>query len=220
MSLLWSPRPHLDDHQHLAELAVDLHVAQPDDVVAQERDRVRAERQLGEGLDHLDGAHDRDAGPRQRPDHPVERLAEVGAEAGGQGHLEAGQRIDHHPLRARPLHRVEDLVHRLVDRQVERPEVDDVQLAVVLRRLEIHAEAGGPPGVLLRAFLEDGDDPRLAPAEALGDELGREDRLSRPRRPGDQQAVALGDAAAHHRVQLGDPGREPPPVAGLRPSVR
>ena len=90
-----------------------------------------------------------------------------------------------------------------------------VSLPSLLGVVEVHAEAGGPPGVLLRPLLEDGDDPRLPAAEARGDELGGEDRLARPRRPGHQQAVALGDPAAEHRVQLGDPGREPPPVAGL-----
>ena len=79
--------------------------------------------------------------------------------------------------------------------------------------------------VLLRAFLEDGDDPRLAPAEALGDELGGEDRLPRPRRPRHQQAVALGDPAAEHRVQSAIPvesRRSPCTFSGrpVRPKVR
>ena len=37
----------------------------------------------------LDGAEDGHAQPRQRADHAVQRLAEIGAEVGGQRHLEA-----------------------------------------------------------------------------------------------------------------------------------
>jgi hypothetical protein len=48
--------PHLDDHERISEPAVDFYEPVPDDVVAQERDRVRGERELGEALYQLDGA--------------------------------------------------------------------------------------------------------------------------------------------------------------------
>ena len=39
-----------------------------------------------------------------------------------------------------------------------------------------------------------------------------EHRLARSGRPGHQQAVALGDAAAHQRVEFGDAGGKTPPA--------
>ena len=91
---------HLHHHQHLAELAVDRDVAQAHDVVGEERDGEVAQVHRGEVLLDLDGADDGHAQARERRDHPVQRLAEVGAEAGGQRHLEADQRVDHQPLAA------------------------------------------------------------------------------------------------------------------------
>ena len=66
--------------------------------------------------------------------------------------------------------------------------------------------------VLVGQLLEDGDDARLALAQALGDELDAEHRLARSGGPGHEQAVAFGDAAAHHRVEFGDAGGKTPPA--------
>src|SRR5687768_15592885 len=100
------------------------------------------------------------------------------AEGRGQRHLETGQRVEHHPLSADLSDRADDLVHRLIDGEAQWPDVDDLERSVFLGRVEIEPEGGGPPGILVRELLEDGDDPRLALAETLGDELRCKHRLA------------------------------------------
>src|SRR5688500_15387988 len=55
---------HLDDGEDAAKHAVEIEVAQPDDVVGQKRDQVVAEAELGERLVQLDRAQDRHARSR------------------------------------------------------------------------------------------------------------------------------------------------------------
>ncbi len=97
-------------------------------------------------------------------DHPVKRFAKIGAEAGGQRHLEADQRVDDQPLAADFFDRVDDLVHRLIHGEVQRPQVDELERAVFRGLVEVEAEHGGPLHVLGGQLLEDGDDARLAAA--------------------------------------------------------
>src|SRR5471032_339476 len=73
---------HLDDDHDFAKLAVDLDIAQPDDVIGQERDRIVAEGKSGERVFDFDRAENGDPGSGQRHDHSVERLTKVLAEAG------------------------------------------------------------------------------------------------------------------------------------------
>jgi hypothetical protein len=84
-----------------------------------DRDPVRAQPQLGVGLDELDRHHDGDAEPDERADHPVQRLPEVVPERRGQGEFEARERIDRHALGADRVHRESELLHRLIHREVE-----------------------------------------------------------------------------------------------------
>src|SRR5690606_29080390 len=103
-----------------------------------------------------------------------------------------------------------DLVHRFVNGEVERPQVNDLELAFFLRRIEVEAEPGGALDILGGDFLEDGDDARLALAQSLGNELRAEHRLARAGRPGQEHAVPLGNSAAHQGVELADAGGETP----------
>src|SRR5579863_5738912 len=88
---------HLDNGHNLAKPVIDRYIPEPDDVIAKERDRVGAEWKFGKGLIHFNGAYDRHPDSRQCEDHPVERFAKVGAEAGRKSHFKARQRIDHQP---------------------------------------------------------------------------------------------------------------------------
>ena len=126
--------PHLDHHHYLAKLAIDGYIPQPDDVIGEKRNRVRAEREFRKRLIHLNGAQNRYPNPRQCEDHPVERFAKVGAEAGRQSHLKARQGIDHQALGADLLYSVENRVHGLIHRQIKGAEIKDCEPAVFLRR--------------------------------------------------------------------------------------
>ena len=172
-----------------------------------------AQRHGGEGVLHLDGAEDGHSGSRQGPDHPVERLAEIGAEPRCQCHLEADQRIDHQPLGADPFDGVEDGLHGFIHRQVERPEVEHFEFSGLLRCFQIQAKAGGAIQIAGRAFLEEGHDRGLALAQSFGDELGGQGGFSGSRRARHQQAVAFENAAPHHFIQLGNADREPSATA-------
>jgi hypothetical protein len=50
---------HLDYHHDLAQLAIDGYVAEPGDVIAEERDGLGAERELGERLIHFNCTENR-----------------------------------------------------------------------------------------------------------------------------------------------------------------
>src|SRR6185437_5083183 len=88
---------HLDNGHNLAKLVIDRYIPEPDDVIAKEGDRVGAEWKFGKGLIHFNGAYDCHPDSCQCEDHPVERFAKVGAEAGRKSHFKARQRIDHQP---------------------------------------------------------------------------------------------------------------------------
>ena len=78
------------------------------------------------------------------------------------------------------------------------------------------AEFAGPVDVLRRNLLEDGDDARLALAQTLGDELRAEHRFTRSGRPGQEETVAFGNAAAQQHVERADAGRQTPPALDVR----
>ena len=113
--------------------------------------------------------------PTQRADHAVQRLAEVLAERRRQRQLEPRQRVDHDPRGADAAHRLGELLQGLVDREIERPQVEQLELALVdqLRQL---APPGAVVQVLVGPLLEHGDHAGLAVRDALADELGGQDR--------------------------------------------
>ena len=88
--------------------------------------------------------------------------------------------------------------------------------------VEIDAEVGGPCSVLARAaprrWRSRPARPRRRPSAM---NWVASSGLARARGPGDQQAVALGDAAAQHRVERGDArSRAAPGSAAWRASRR
>ncbi len=196
---------HLQHGEHAPELPFHLHVALEDEVVGEEGDLVRAEAEIGERLEHLDGHHHGDPGGGERGDGPVERLAKVLAKRGRDRQLEARERVDDHALRLRLFHQREDGVQRLVDGEIDRAQIEHLDAALVHHRREIEARAVGSRQVALRLLLEDGDDAGLAPGHPRGDEMRAEQRLAGARRPGDQDRVADEEAPVQHAVELGDP---------------
>src|ERR1035437_1755695 len=121
---------HLDDDHHLPQVAVDLNVSKPDDVIGEKRDGVGAEGQFRKGLLQLDRAQDGDADSCQRTDHPVNGFAKVGAEPRRQCHLKARQRINYQALRPYLLHRIEDLLHGLIHGKIQRTKVEDLEFVI------------------------------------------------------------------------------------------
>ena len=103
-------------------------------------------------------------------------------------------------------------MHRLVHREVERPEVNELERAVFAVLVEVEAERGGPLDVLFGLLFEHGDDGRLAAAQTFRDELDAEHGFARSGRPRHEQAVAFGDAAAHEVVEFWIAGGKPLPA--------
>ena len=85
------PAAHFDDDHDLAQLAIDGDIAEANDVIGEERNGVGAERKFSERLIDFNGAENGDADSGKRKDHAVEGLAEVGAEAGREGHFKSGE---------------------------------------------------------------------------------------------------------------------------------
>jgi len=198
---------HLDHPQALPHLSGDLDVVQQDDIVGQEGDHVRAEAQVCGALDDLHGHQHENAGAGQRPDQAVQRLAKVGAEGRRKRQLESRQGVDDHPPGAGRLHRLADLKQRLIRRQIERSDVDNLQEALLLQPLQVNAEALRPPHIFERMLLKHRDHPGLALLCPRRDELRRQHRLPRARGAAHQHRVPDRNAAAQEIVQALDPRR-------------
>src|SRR5471032_3397399 len=125
---------HFDDDHDLSKLAVNFDIAQPDDVIGEERDRIVAEGKSGKRILHFYRAENRNPGPRQLHDHSIKRLAKVLAETRRQRHLKTDKRIDHQSFRADSFDGIEDRLHGFIHRKVERTKVDDFQLPLFLWR--------------------------------------------------------------------------------------
>src|ERR1019366_3336290 len=193
---------HLDNDQDLAKLVADGYIPKPDNVIGEKGNRVGTEREFCERLIHLHRAENRHPDSRQSGDHPIERFAKFRAEAGRQRHLKARQRINHQALRANLCDRVENLVHGFIHREVEGTEVEDFELLFALRLFQIQTKTAGPLRVLLRPFFKDYHNSRIPLANALGNELGCQDRFSRPRSPCHQDAIAFGNPSPEHLIQF------------------
>src|ERR1017187_5889079 len=195
---------HFENHEDLTQLALNFHVAKPDDVVGEKRNGEFAEEKFGEGFLHFEGAQDGDADAGEGEDHAVERFPEVAAETGRQGHFKTGEGIDDEAGGAGCFDRVQYLLHGFVDGEIEGTNVDDLQVPVFDRGFQIEAKSGAAGGVFVGAFFQDGHNTRLSVTHAGGNELGGDDRFSGTRGACDQQTVALGDTAAEHFIQRGN----------------
>ena len=117
-------------------------------------------------------------------------------------------------------------MHRLVHRQVERTEVDDLELAVFLGRVEVQAELGGPLDVLGGRSSKMATIPGSPLRRPSAMNCVARTDLPDPDGPATSRLSPFGNAAAHHLVQFGDAGGKPPPALDrdlllpVRPKVR
>ncbi len=118
---------NLDYGYHPPKLALYLDVALDDDLVGDERDSLSCESNVGESFHDLRRHEDSHACGRQSTDEAVERLAEVLTKCRRQCNLETRQRIYDDALCIKPIHGLENCMEGLVDGQIERSEVDELE---------------------------------------------------------------------------------------------
>jgi len=76
---------------------------------------------------------------------------------------------------------------RFVDRQIERPKAQDLDEAALDERSEVGPERACSSEILSGVVLEDDDDARLSRLGPGRDEVPREERLARARRPHEER---------------------------------
>jgi len=162
---------HFDHDHDFAELPIDLDITEPDNIVGEEGDRVMAELKRVEGILDLDRGHNSHSSARQCGDHAIKGLAEVLAKAWGQRHFKPHERVDHEPFGVDFFHHVQDLLHRFIDGEIQRPKVKHFEFARFLGSSQVQSERFGPGGVTLRTFLENCRNHIFSYPNALRQEL-------------------------------------------------
>ena len=122
--------------------------------------------------------------------------------------LETGQGINHGTLCPGTNYGVAQLAERLIEREVERADINHVELFFRNKLLERLA-VGCRQKVIRRTFFKNGENSGFAASNSLHDKLIGEHGFTRARRARDQNRVTPRNTAARHQVQHGDAGREP-----------